>query len=649
MTKSNSAHTGTDALSGFLHDLLEPSPARWRNALRLTVLCCFATVLVMGLHIPDGEFLAVFFFAVSQPDAWASLRKARLRGIGTIIGGVLGLLVIVACTDKPPLWFLVQGALFAVALFFTRTTTIPYAVILALFTFVIVTPTVMTDPNQTLEKLFWRIALTSLGGVLGTVAQLVLWPETPRRLLFQELASRLERVERILAELEVGRSPAGVDDRNHNVFADTLAHLDLLASAEAGSQWVRRRHSEHVKLILDVEALLIAATRLEPGRHDLARVTQARNDVSRFRRALHRSEAPEPNAVTRDFAHLTELERASQELESSIALAALEEEARDSLAGLGEPISPGSGGQKILTPACTLSNIEAVQFGIKGALAASICYVMYQAMDWPGISTCVVTTLIVAQTSFGAGLTRSILRIAGALLGGVMSAIIIFGFMPNMVSVASLVIVLGAAFFVAAWINAGNARVSYIGMQVGLVLCLVLLNRTGPTIDLIPAIDRVIGVLLGITVMGFIDLTLWPSFAGVALARKLALTREALAELARCVSRLDWERAEEAALTVRRRIAAARSLFGEAGMEFWAAKKGDAERRSFPETVYRLQKTLFELVMYIRECRALADSNLPENIRLRLEAILRETTSDESQLVESAGAGCAATSRALSS
>jgi hypothetical protein len=436
----------------------------------------------------------------------------------------------------------------------------------------------------------------------------------------------LERVERILADLEAGHSPASVDDRNHNVFADTLSHLDLLASAETGSQWMRRRHAEHLKLILDVEALLIAASRFEPRADEVVRLTRVRKDVSHFRRALHRSEPPEPKLARTDSARLTELERAARELQSSLEVVELEEEMRDSIAGLGEPITAG---QKILTPACSLSNLEAVQFGLKGALAASICYVIYQAMDWPGISTCVVTSLIVAQTSFGAGLTRSLLRIVGALLGGFMSAIVILGLMPNLVSVASLVVVLGAMFFIAAWISAGNARVSYIGMQVGLVLCLVLLNQTGPTIDLRPAIDRVIGVLLGIAVMGFIDLTLWPSFAGVALARKLALTRAALAQLAQCLSHRDWQEAEAAALLVRRRIAAARGLFSEAGMEFGVANQGAAERQNFPEKVRRLQKTLFELLMYVRECRTLADSDLPENIRLRLEAILREATAED--------------------
>ena len=95
----------------FLRAELAPSPARWRNALRLTLLCVLGTTLVVSLHLPYGEFLIIFFFAVSQPDAWASLRKARLRGLGTVVGGALAVLIITFCGDKPWLFFVVQGLL----------------------------------------------------------------------------------------------------------------------------------------------------------------------------------------------------------------------------------------------------------------------------------------------------------------------------------------------------------------------------------------------------------------------------------------------------------------------------------------------------------------------------------------------------------
>ena len=198
-------------LFAFLRQEFAPSPTRWRATLRITLLCALGTAVIMSLHVPNGEFLIVFFFAVSQPDAWASFRRARLRGIGTLVGGALSILTIITCGDKPWLFFTLQALIFATGLFLSVTTTIPYAIIIALFTFVIATPLEQADPEASLKTALWRILLTGVGVVLGTIGQMVLWPEKPEKLLLQELSAHLRRGEEILDHLltrrEISNSP----------------------------------------------------------------------------------------------------------------------------------------------------------------------------------------------------------------------------------------------------------------------------------------------------------------------------------------------------------------------------------------------------------------------------------------------------------
>ncbi|MEJ0090308.1 MAG: FUSC family protein [Limisphaerales bacterium] len=168
-----------EKLFAFFRQEFAPSPTRWRATLRITLLCALGTAVIMTLHIPNGEFMIIFFFAVSQPDAWASFRRARLRGIGTLVGGALSILTIVLCGDKPWLFFPLQAVIFATGLFLSVTTTISYSVIIGLFTFVIATPLEQVDPEASLKTALWRILLTWIGVVLGTIGQTVLWPEKP--------------------------------------------------------------------------------------------------------------------------------------------------------------------------------------------------------------------------------------------------------------------------------------------------------------------------------------------------------------------------------------------------------------------------------------------------------------------------------------
>src|SRR5262249_50588225 len=161
------------------------------------------------------------------------------------------------------------------------------------------------------------------------------------------------------------------------------------------------------------------------------RLAQAKDRLVRFR-AVIQGHAPRPTAARNGSevergphasSVLSELESALYEAESSIPFLMIAEGKQATDGPAGETAADAGKRTAVFTPACTLSNVEAIQFGLKGALAASTCYVLYQALNWPGISTCVVTTLLVAQSSFGAGLQKSLLRLMGATLGGVMAAL----------------------------------------------------------------------------------------------------------------------------------------------------------------------------------------------------------------------------------
>jgi multidrug resistance protein MdtO len=61
------------------------------------------------------------------------------------------------------------------------------------------------------------------------------------------------------------------------------------------------------------------------------------------------------------------------------------------------------------------SNPAYVQFGIRGGLAASFCYLIYNLVAWQGISTAVTTCLLTALTTIGASRQKQVLRFGGAI------------------------------------------------------------------------------------------------------------------------------------------------------------------------------------------------------------------------------------------
>src|SRR4029077_462043 len=80
--------------------------------------------------------------------------------------------------------------------------------------------------------------------------------------------------------------------------------------------------------------------------------------------------------------------------------------------------SPEDLGRATLIAPDALANPEHLQFALKGCVAASVCYLTYNLVAWPGISTAVTTCLLTALTTIGSSHQKQILRIAGAILGG---------------------------------------------------------------------------------------------------------------------------------------------------------------------------------------------------------------------------------------
>ena len=151
-------------------------------------------------------------------------------------------------------------------------------------------------------------------------------------------------------------------------------------------------------------------------------------------------------------------------------------------------------------------NPEYQRFALGGCLAASSCYILYNALDWPGIgTTAVLTCIVTALTTIGNSLQMQFLRLAGFVVGGIVlgiSAQILI--LPGIDSVFGFALLFAAVTAIAAWFATSSPRLSYFGLQIALAFYFVNLQDFHIVTDLMIARDKVVGVLLGILAMGFV-------------------------------------------------------------------------------------------------------------------------------------------------
>jgi uncharacterized membrane protein YccC len=161
------------------------------------------------------------------------------------------------------------------------------------------------------------------------------------------------------------------------------------------------------------------------------------------------------------------------------------------------------------------SNPAHVHFALKVTFAAMFCYIFYNAIDWSGIHTAFITCTFIALESTEATLYKGTLRFVGCLIGGALALFSIVFFMPHMETIASLVVLVACAAAIAGWVATGSERISYAGLQLAFAFFYSVFQGYAPDTDLDNVRNRVIGILFGLIVTGFVFQYVWPERARI--------------------------------------------------------------------------------------------------------------------------------------
>src|SRR6266404_5490912 len=156
------------------------------------------------------------------------------------------------------------------------------------------------------------------------------------------------------------------------------------------------------------------------------------------------------------------------------------------------------------------TNPAHVYFALKVTFAAMFCYIFYMAIDWSGIHTALITCTFIALESTGATLHKGVLRIGGCVIGGALALFTIVFLMPHMDTIASLVVVVACASAIAGWVATGTELISYAGLQIAFAFFYSIFQGYAPDTDLDNVRNRVVGILFGLIVTGFVFQYIWP-------------------------------------------------------------------------------------------------------------------------------------------
>jgi multidrug resistance protein MdtO len=514
---------------------MAPSDERIKTTVRMVVATVTVVVLSMALQVPMvwlSAFYCVFVIKENRVVTWFT---GVLLSVGATIGIAASLFVLRYTFDRPEYRIPAMAAMVFAGMWVSRALTIGtlgYAVGMVLAICQSEASASLT-PDEIVREFLWVWVVIVYPVAVAVVVNITILPVDPRTTLERELKRRLEltiaTLRGVVASNVVGgRGDAVLVDLASRGSASLEAHLRLAAFKHRS---IRARHAALSAAIREMDRLLVAAANL--GLRDPVPLTapdrRAAEDVVAILTRLTRSPldghaSAEAGASGADptIPELREMQRASLAL-------------RDEL-GARDPNAPGAGSKKkrrgLFVPDA-FSNPNHVRFALKVTLAAMICYVIYNGVDWSGISTSFITCCIVALESTGASIRKARLRIAGCALGGALGFLSIMYLVPHMDSIVSLAFLTAAGTAVAGWIAAGSERVSYAGMQVALAFFMCIDQGFAPKFSFDDIRNRIVGILLGILVSSAVFRSIWPESAADKLRVALVRMLRGLAQLVR--------------------------------------------------------------------------------------------------------------------
>ncbi|HEY3861860.1 MAG TPA: FUSC family protein [Verrucomicrobiae bacterium] len=509
-------------------------PGRMPMTIRLVATAAIVTVVSMSLRVPQVAFSAFFCFFVTKENRVLTLFTGVLMILGVTAATIINLLLYTWTFDYPELRIPAMACLIFCAMFLARTFVLgPLGFAVGFFS-ALMLAIGEAAPNAEIlvrNELWLWVAVVYPIALTVFVNQLLL-PADPWTALVQGLGQRLDAATTALRGVMKEGSAGGQTNQALMNLATKggTQMLGLLHFAEMKEPSLKRRHPFLVETISAASHLANATASLEfrepktlsaddilQAKTLLAEIEQLRVLLPEKERVLSSRKTPPQRPA---LPQLRELAFAIESFRDTMIRGSSDY----SSANLEKPKKP------LFNPDA-FSNPAHVRFALKVSFAAMLCYIMYNAFHWPGISTSFITCCFIALGNTGATIYKSWLRFFGCLAGGLAGYLALFFLLPHMVSITSLVLLTVAGSALAGWIASGTERISYAGLQFAFAFYLSIFQGFEPQVNLTTIRDRVAGILLGTFVSAIMFRYVWPEHATDQVRATVARVLRTLSQL----------------------------------------------------------------------------------------------------------------------
>jgi multidrug resistance protein MdtO len=613
-------------LGQLLKQELAPYPGRTEVVARVVLAATLIMIVCMTLQVPFAWQAAIYAIFISRETPRATLQSLATIVLVTVIAAAYLLVSINLVISLPSLHFFWIILSFFLG-FYAVSTAADYTAAVVWVNMISAEVPLWDNhvpAEVNVEQTIWLCFAVLIAAGITAAVELAFSRAKPREEIVAGLADRLVAVENLLIRYADNLPVDPATQAN-------IARLGMVGSSRLLRLLARSNYSPHYAeqmgaaialtgRLVDFAANLTVLT-FELTQDDRRRVRRLADNIASIRSDLLAGRAPELKqsfGQTNGFRTIPLL----PEIERTVALIVEACSGSESLAIFAPQQDRGDPSRTFLVRDA-FSNVDHLKFAVKGCLTASLCYIIYNAIDWPGISTAVTTCLLTALSTTGSSRQKQALRFAGATFGGFVlgmgSQVFI---LPHLDSIAGFTLLFIFVTGLASWFATSSSRLSYFGVQVALAFYLINLQSFAIESSLAIARDRVVGILFGLLMMWLVFDQLWGASAVVEMKMTFISSIRLLAQFAREPVSGDLRTAIERSYSLRDAINksfnSVRAAADGVLFEFGPSREQNLAWRSAIREWQPQLRTLFLTRIALWKYRAqFPGSELPEAVRAR--------------------------------
>src|SRR5260370_6075120 len=387
-----------------LREELASYPGRRALVTRMVLAATLDMVINMTFQIPFGAYGALYTLTLSREHPQVTLQAAKTLVASFSFGIVYTLVGAIIFSGDPVLRLLwVLLTLFLV--FFGLKVVSNYTAAARFGYLLAITIPIWDQPitaEQKIVRTLWAVGAVFIASAITVVTEFIFARIRPVDAVTSALVERLRWIASLLRSLS--RQSQETESENQ------VARLAILGTSRMRQDLLRCNDSSEVKQqigatiamvgrLIDLAANL-AQFRTEMSSADPHRLESLATRIETLSDDLIRKEIPDHPSAAVEAAAAANVPILG-EMESTVSLISQFLAGFASPTGYLPPPERQQPAKQLLVPDA-LSNPAYLRFAIRGGLAASLCYLIYNLIAWKGISTAVTPCLLTALTTLRA-------------------------------------------------------------------------------------------------------------------------------------------------------------------------------------------------------------------------------------------------------